>query len=84
VKSNLVWLAMVGVLNSIVGLYYYLIVLKVVYLYRSEDEERPVPITRSYSIALVVLVAGIILLGTVFAPWFGWSNIAAAALFPPG
>ena len=84
VKSNLVWLAMVGVLNSIVGLYYYLIVLKVVYLYRSEDEDKPIPITRSYSIALVVLVAGIILLGTVFAPWFGWSNIAAAALMPPG
>lgn len=82
VKSNLVWLAMVGVLNSIVGLYYYLIVLKVVYLYRSEDEDKPVPITRSYSIALVVLVAGIILVGTVFAPWFGWSNIAAAVLFP--
>ncbi|HZD55328.1 MAG TPA: NADH-quinone oxidoreductase subunit N [Anaerolineales bacterium] len=84
VRSNLVWLAMVGVLNSIVGLYYYLIVLKVVYLYRSEDEDKPVPLTRSYSIALVVLVAGIILVGTVFAPWFGWSNIAAAALFPPG
>jgi NADH-quinone oxidoreductase subunit N len=84
VKSNLVWLAMVGVLNSIVGLYYYLIVLKVVYLYRSEDEDKPVPITRSYSIALVVLVAGIILIGTIIAPWFGWSNIAAATLMPPG
>ncbi len=81
INQNLVWLAMVGVLNSIVGLYYYLIVLKVVYLYRSEEEDKPVPLTRPYAIALVVLTAGIILIGTVFAPWFGWSEIASAALF---
>ena len=81
VRSNLVWLAMIGVLNSIVGLYYYLIVLKVVYLYRSEDEDQPVPLTRPYALALVVLTAGVILFGTVFAPWFGWSQVAALALF---
>jgi NADH-quinone oxidoreductase subunit N len=81
VNANLVWLAVIGVLNSIVGLYYYLIVLKVVYLYRSEDEDKPVPITRPYALALVVLVIGIILLGTVFGPLFTLSNTAAAALF---
>jgi len=81
VNANLVWLAVIGVLNSIVGLYYYLIVLKVIYLYRSEDEEKPVPITRPYALALVVLVVGIILLGTVFGPLFTLSNTAAAALF---
>jgi NADH-quinone oxidoreductase subunit N len=81
VRANLVWLALIGVLNSIIGLYYYLIVLKVIYLYRSEDEEKPVPITRPYSLALVVLVIGIILIGTAFAPWFSWAGTAAAALF---
>jgi NADH-quinone oxidoreductase subunit N len=81
VRANLVWLAIIGVLNSIIGLYYYLIVLKVIYLYRSEDEEKPVPITRPYSLALVVLVIGIILIGTAFAPWFSWAGTAAAALF---
>ena len=81
IRSNMVWLAMVGVLNSIVGLYYYLIVLKVVYLYRSEEEDKPVTITRPYALALGILVIGIILFGTVFAPWFGWSGTAAASLF---
>ena len=33
VQVNMVWLAVVGILNSIVGVYYYLTVLKVVYLY---------------------------------------------------
>jgi NADH-quinone oxidoreductase subunit N len=81
VQSGLIWLAFVGVLNSIVGLYYYLTVLKVVYLYRSEEEDKPLPIPRAYVIGLTVLVAGIILIGTVFAPWFSLSNAAAAALF---
>lgn len=81
VKANLVWLAVVGILNTSVGLYYYLLVLKVVYLYRSEDEDRPVPLTRPHTIALVILIIGIILVGTVLAPWYFWSNTAAAALF---
>jgi NADH-quinone oxidoreductase subunit N len=81
VKAGLVWLAIIGVLNAIVGLYYYLIVLKVVYLYRSEDEDQKVPLTRPYTLALSILVIGIIILGTLFGPWAEWSTRAASALF---
>lgn len=80
VEANLIWLAVVGVINSIIGLYYYLSVLKVVYLYRSEDEDIPIPIPRSYKISLAILTVGIILLGTIIAPWFSLSNMAAAAI----
>ncbi len=81
VKADMVWLAVVGVLNSIVGLYYYLIVLKVVYLYRSEDEDQPVTLTRPYLIALTILSFGIVLIGAFFAPWFNWSTQVAGVLF---
>jgi NADH-quinone oxidoreductase subunit N len=84
VQVNMVWLAVVGILNSIVGVYYYLTVLKVVYLYRmdGEDEvEHPIPLTRPYAIGLVVLTLGILLVGTLFAPWFGFSGAAALNLF---
>jgi NADH-quinone oxidoreductase subunit N len=81
INTGLVWLAVIGVLNSIIGLYYYLIVLKVVYLYRSENEEVPVQVTRPYALAITVLIAGVILLGTIFAPWISLSTAAAAALF---
>jgi NADH-quinone oxidoreductase subunit N len=40
VQVNMVWLAVVGILNSIVGVYYYLTVLKVVYLYQDGRRER--------------------------------------------
>jgi len=81
VNSQMVWLAIVGVLNSIIGLYYYMTVLKVVYLYRSDDEDKPIPIPRPYGVALVVLTLGIVLVGTLFAPWFSWATQAAAAMF---
>ena len=81
VKSNLIWLAFVGALNSIIGLYYYLVVLKHVYLYRSENEDVSVPVSAPSRIGLVILSFGIILLGIIVAPWFGISTTAAKALF---
>jgi len=84
VQAGYVWLVIVGILNSIIGVYYYLSVLKIIYLYRMPDEDEdqhPIPLTRPYVIALAVLVIGVILIGTVFAPWFSWSNAAALTLF---
>lgn len=81
VQSGWVWLAFVGVLNAIIGLYYYLIVLKVVYLYRSEDEDTPIAVPRPYGIALGVCVAAILLIGIFSGPWLEWSLQAADSLF---
>ena len=81
VKVDMIWLAFVGVLNSIVGLYYYLTVLKYVYLFRSDDEDKPLNISRPYSIALTILILGIILVGTLFGPWFNLSTTLASSLF---
>ena len=81
VEGGLVWLAIVGVLNSIVGLYYYLTVLKVVYLYRSEDEGKAIAVPRTYSLALLVCVAAIFVLGVASAPWLGWALRTAQSLF---
>jgi len=84
VQAGYTWLVIVGIINSIIGVYYYLNVLKYVYLYRmpeQDEDQHPVTLTRPYAIALVVLVAGVILIGTVFAPWFSWSNAAALNLF---
>ena len=81
VESDLIWLAVIGVLNAIIGLFYYLSVLKVVYLYRSDSDDQSIPITRPYRLALIILTVGIILVGTFFSPWFNWVTTAAASLF---
>jgi NADH-quinone oxidoreductase subunit N len=77
----LLFLAIVGILNSIFGLYYYLTVLKVVYLYRSDDEDKPVRVPAGIYLALGILVFGVILVGTFFSPWFNWSLMAATGMF---
>jgi NADH-quinone oxidoreductase subunit N len=80
VEAGLVWLAVLGVLNSIVGLYYYLIVLKVVYLSAPKDE-KAIPTRRAHGIALVTSVLLILVLGVALAPWYGWAAASAASLF---
>lgn len=80
IEANLVWLAVVGVINAVIGLYYYLIVLKVVYLYRSDEDDKPLPIARAQAWLLAVLVIGVVLLGTWLAPMYDWSINAANSL----
>lgn len=80
IQANMVWLAVIGILNAIVGLYYYLNVLKVVYLYRSADDQQPLTLTSGWKVALVVCVAGIVVLGFIFSPWYSWANQAAGSL----
>ncbi len=83
-QAGYVWLVVLGILNSVVGVYYYLNVIKYVYLFRMEGEQEashPIGLTRPYAIALILLVVGVILIGTIFAPWFGYSNAAALVLF---
>ena len=82
VQSNLVWLAMFGVLNSIVALYYYLVVIKVMYVDRSEDEDKPIPVSTTYVWVLGVTAVIVLLLGTFLAtPIFDWATRGAAGLF---
>jgi NADH-quinone oxidoreductase subunit N len=84
VQAGYIWLVIVGIINSIIGVYYYLNAMKYVYLYRmpeQDEENHPVPMTRPYVLTLAVLVIGVILIGTIFAPWFSWSEAAALNLF---
>jgi NADH-quinone oxidoreductase subunit N len=82
VNSGLTWLAMFGVINSIVALYYYLVVVKVMYVDRSEDEDKPIPISRTYVWVLGVTTVVVIVIGSVgVQPIFAWALRGAQALF---
>lgn len=81
VESGLIWLAVAGVLNSIVGLYYYLTVLKVIYLYRSEEEDQPITVPRSSALAVGACSVAIVVIGSVSAPWLDWALTSARSLF---
>jgi NADH-quinone oxidoreductase subunit N len=81
VESDLIWLAFVGVLNAIIGLYYYMTILKVVYLYRSEHEDVPIPVSRPSALALGVCTIAIVIIGSLSGPWLNWALDTAQSLF---
>jgi len=82
VDAGLWWLAGIGILMAFVGLYYYLSIIKVMYLYRSEEDDVPIPVSRAAQIGLVVSVLLIIYLGVSAGPAFDLTRQAAAAFFP--
>ncbi len=81
VEANLIWLVLVGIFNAVIGLYYYLVVLKVIYLGRAEDETPIRGIAFSWRLALIVSVIGILILGFWFSPWFQWAQGATGAIW---
>jgi NADH-quinone oxidoreductase subunit N len=83
VESGLTWLAVVGVVNALIAVYYYLVVVKVIYF--DEVEERyathvPISMTNGWILAVNALI--VLALGTVAAgPVYNWAVEAARQLF---
>ena len=82
VDAGLWWLALIGILMAFVGLYYYLSVIKYMYLYRSEEDDVAIPVSRAAQIGLAISVLLIIYLGVSAGPAFDLTRQAAAAFFP--
>ena len=81
VNANLVGLAMIGVLNAIVALYYYLVVIKVMYVDVGPDDDKLISIPRSYAWALGITGVVVILLGTIaITPIYDWAALGANGL----
>jgi NADH-quinone oxidoreductase subunit N len=76
VEAGYVWLAILGVLNAIVALYYYLTVIKVMYV-DVTDDVRPISAAHAYTAVLFITCAGILIMGTLAGPWWNWALDAA-------
>jgi NADH-quinone oxidoreductase subunit N len=76
-QHSLVWLALLGVLTSIIGLYYYLVILKVAYVDRAEGEDVPLKTGGGFKTALTITVAGMIFFGIFATPLYTLSTLAA-------
>jgi NADH-quinone oxidoreductase subunit N len=62
-RANLVWLTLIGVLNSAIGAYYYLRIIVVMYMRESRKDVPVAPISLSLAIALAVSVFATLYLG---------------------
>ena len=82
VNNGFLWLGAMGVTASFVSLYYYLMVIKQMYLYQPEGDDVarfriPLPMMG----ALTVLMAAVLLVGLYPAPLFNAIDHATAMLF---
>lgn len=81
VQADLVWLAFIGVLTSVIALYYYLNVIRIAYVGQPDSSSKPLAVTVPWRVALIICMAGIIFLGTIFGPWYTLSSMGSAGLF---
>ncbi len=81
VEADMWWLAAIGILNAFIGLYYYLNIIKYMYLYRSEEDDVAIPVSRAAQLGLVVSVIFILYLGISAGSAFELTRQAAAAFF---
>ncbi|WP_054520743.1 NADH-quinone oxidoreductase subunit N [Thermanaerothrix daxensis] len=80
VEAGQIWLAFVGVFNSIIALYYYLVVLRTIYRFTPGVE--PISeIKPAWRLALGICVVGIVLIGVWIAPWYSWAGSVARVLW---
>ena len=81
VDAGLVWLALIGVVGAIISLYYYLIIIKVMYM-ELPDTEDEIPVGTPFTWAMAISTAGVLLFGTVLvSPLLDWATEAAKGLY---
>jgi NADH-quinone oxidoreductase subunit N len=81
IDVGLWWLAAIGIANAFVALYYYLGVIKVMYLYRSDEDDVPIPVSRAAKLAIGLTLFGIFYLGIFADRAFEWTREAAVDLY---
>jgi NADH-quinone oxidoreductase subunit N len=81
VESGYYWLAIIGVLSSVVSVFFYLRV--VVMMYMSERDARPIPVplTRIAVAALALSVIGILYLGILPTQLIDLAQASVATIF---
>lgn len=80
IDAELYALAIIGVLTSVVGAYYYLRIIKVMYFEGSEETLDRNP-GRELSIVMGISLVVVLLFFVVPSPLIGWAEGAASALF---
>ncbi len=74
VKAEFYWLAVVGIFNSVISLYYYARIVKTMFLDDPDDGEPQVVLDAHNGSLLAVLSVGTVILGIYWAPVFDFAD----------
>jgi NADH-quinone oxidoreductase subunit N len=82
-KSNLVGLTIIGVINSAVGAYYYLRIMVAIYMKEGNDDSPIAPVPAALGVALAVCLVATIYLGILPGRVLGYAQSSAVHLAGP-
>lgn len=83
-QPNLWWLVLLGALMSVVSLYYYLMVIRQMYILEDAPDAAPLTISPSLALAIWICVIATVVIGVWPKPLFGFALSAAAPMLPGG
>jgi NADH-quinone oxidoreductase subunit N len=78
IRAKLIWLAIVGVLNSVVSLYYYVRIFRNMFLRDAEGPAEPLTFEFSNTFVLLVLLLPTLVLGLYFGPLVEFAQYSVA------
>jgi NADH-quinone oxidoreductase subunit N len=78
INAKLIWLAIVGVLNSVVSLYYYVRIFRNMFLRESAEPAAPLHFAFSDNVILLLLLIPTLGLGLYFTPLVEFAQYSVA------
>ncbi len=68
VDAKMITVAIIALLNTVISLYYYIRVLKAMFLVRSDKKQVEIPLSPLNYVVLILLIAPVLILGIYFSP----------------
>ena len=78
-REGLVTLVIIGLINVVISMYYYLVIVKKIYIAEPTDR-RPIPVSGPMKAVVYATVAGTVVLGVYPKPFIEWA-VASTSLF---
>ncbi|MFZ5875278.1 MAG: NADH-quinone oxidoreductase subunit N [Nitrospirota bacterium] len=78
-KQGLIALVCVGLVNIVISMYYYIVIVKKMYINEPTDR-RPIPVSASMQAVVLATLAGTVILGIYPGPFIEWA-VSSTALF---
>ncbi len=78
INAKLIWLAIIGVINSVISLYYYVRIFRNMFLRDTEGEQAPLTFHFAHTFLLLVLVVPTLALGLYFGPLVEFAQYSVA------
>ncbi|MCX7908394.1 MAG: NADH-quinone oxidoreductase subunit N [Ignavibacteria bacterium] len=80
IEADLIWLAVVGVINSVISLYYYVKIMRNMFIRGLDENKGSIPISGLNQVIVIILAFLTILFGVYFSPIINWANASANIL----